>query len=592
MARPTVLLFGALGLLCACQDVGQGSPGSVSGAQAAPDVLARYAGGEISLADVDARILALPIDERPAPGTRLDVWYADLIRELVVERLLLERANQAAVAQSEDFRRSRIMMARQLAVRACLAQVTPDALRLSDEELDQAYAERLDRFQAPERRAAFHIYLRRDSGERIDDLESEMRALRERILRGESFQRVARAESDSESRHVQGSIGWVTPGELPQAFDRLVFSLDEGVPSEPMVTADGVHLFQVDDILPERRLSRREAVPLLRNELGSEKLEAAINELATEYESPSASIVTRADLERWVEAGAEQEEVLVAEDYTLSLQGLRARIRDVLAREGDGTLESLGGGVPTGFAWQFLNRQFRQELAYEHCRREALFAQEAVAAQLSAWEERALVGEMRRRLLRERVVDDRDRLELYYQSNIGQYTPPVQWNLTRMSLPLDRPQEARNRMARLEEAVDKGAVGLDALQQELGGEIETLGWSTLAQMRRISPKLAQRVSSVEEGELVAPLRARGQLELYEVTGRREFEPRPFDEVFEAVVAAYLRQYTSEVYAEVESELLDRAGFELFAERLDRLREIIPPEPEITVEQLDALLSES
>ncbi len=592
MARSIALLFGALGVLCACQDAGQGDPEAASGTPDAPDVLARYAGGEVSIADVDARILALPVDDRPAPGTRLDDWYADLIRELVVERLLLERAGRAEVAQSEGFRRSRVMMERQLAVRACLAQVAPASLRLSDEELDQAYAERLDRFQAPERRAAFHIYLRRESGEQIDDPESEMRALRERILRGESFQRVAGAESDSESRHVQGSIGWVTPGELPQAFDRLVFSLEEGVPSEPLVTADGIHLFQVDDILPERRLSRQEAVPLLRNELGSQKLEAAIEELAAKNESPLASIVTRADLDRWVEAGAEQEAVLVTEDYTLSLQDLRARLRDVLARQEDGILEGLGGGVPTDFAWQFLNRQFRQELAYQYCEREALFSGEVVAAQVSAWEERALVGEMRQRLLRERVADDRDRLELYYRSNIGQYTPPVQWNLSRLSLGLDRPQEARSRMARLEEAVDKGGVGLDALQQELGGEVEALGWTTLPQMRRISPKLAQRVSSVEEGELVAPLRARGQLELYEVTGRKELEPRPFDDVFEAVVAAYLRQYTSEVYAEVESELLDSADFELFAERLDRLREVVPPEPEITVEQLDALLSES
>ncbi|WP_376691349.1 peptidylprolyl isomerase [Wenzhouxiangella sp. EGI_FJ10409] len=591
MARSIALLFGALGLLCACQDVEQGDPEAASGAPAAPDVLARYAGGEVSLADVDARILALPADERPTPGTRLDAWYADLIRELAVERILLERASRAEVAQSEGFRRSRAMMERQLAVRACLAQVAPASLRLSDEELDQAYTERLDRFQAPERRAAFHIYLRRESGEQIDDLESEMRALRERILRGENFQRVARAESDSESRHVQGRIGWVTPGELPQAFDRLVFSLDEGVPSEPMVTADGVHMFQVDDILPERRLSRREAVPVLRNELGSEKLEAAIEELAAKNTSPSARIVSQADLEQLVEAGAEQEAVLVAEDYTLRLQDLRARLRGVLATQ-DGTLESLGDRIPMDFAWQFLNRQFRQELAYEYCGREALFSGETVAAQLSAWEERALVGEMRQRLLRERVADDRDRLELYYRSNIGQYTPPVQWNLTRLSLGLDRPQEARSRMARLEEAVDEGGVGLDALQQELGGEVEPLGWNTLPQIRQINSKLAQLVSSVKEGELVAPLRARGQLELYEVTGRKEFEPRPFEDVFEAVVAAYLRQYTSEVYAEVESELLDSAGFELFPERLDRLREVIPPEPEITVEQLDALLSGS
>ena len=48
-----------------------------------------------------------------------------------------------------------------------------------------------------------------------------MLELRERILRGENFQRLAQSESDSESRHRQGSIGWVVRGQLPQTFARV-----------------------------------------------------------------------------------------------------------------------------------------------------------------------------------------------------------------------------------------------------------------------------------------------------------------------------------------------------------------------------------
>lgn len=592
MARLIALLLGVPVLLGACQGSEEpGDPMLDAEPPVADDVLARYAGGEISIADVDARILGLPAAERLAPGNRIDAWYEGLIREIAVERLLLEQAAQLGVARNQDFRSLQTTMGRQLSVQACLAEAEPSALQVSDDELEQAYGERGDRFRAPERRAAYHIYLRRGAGERIEDLETEMRALRERILRGESFRRLAEAESDSESRHRQGSIGWVRPGQLPPALEELVFSLDEGVPSQPLATADGVHLFQVDDVLPERRLSRQEALPLLSEQLRSERLAAAIDELAAQNASPTASIAAREDLERWIETGAEQEIVLLGEGYSLSLQDLRERLRTVLARE-DGVLESLGGRVPTDVAWQFLNRLFRQELAYEYCREEALFSAESVAARLSDWQERALINEMRQRLLREQALEDREQLELYYQSNVGQYTPPVEWNLRRLSLPLDGPQEARRRMARLEAAAGDAGMSLEAVQQELGGEIETPGWTTLEQMRRISPKLAPLVSSATQGALVSPLRIRDRLHLYEVRERREFGPKPFEEVLEAVVSAYLRQYTSEIYGRVESELLERAGFELYPDRLDRLREVAAPEPGITVEQLEALLSES
>jgi len=79
--------------------------------------------------------------------------------------------------------------------------------------------------------------------------------------------------------------------------------------------------------------------------------------------------------------------------------------------------------------------------------------------------------------------------------------------------------------------------------------------------------------------------------LYQVMGKKEFEPRAFEQVRDAVISAYVRQYTSEIYARLEAELLESVGFELFPERLNQLRDPGTP-ADITVEQLDALLSES
>lgn len=591
MAR-LIAPVGVLMLLCACQDAERhASDAPATDSAPAQGVVAHFQGGEITVDDVDAVILGLPPGERPAPGADLDAWYGDLIRGLVVDRQLLETARREGLHESEAFRLRRIAIERQLAVQSCLVDHEAGGEGATSEEIEAAYEQRRSEFLAPERRSVFHVYLRRDAGESMATLMDRMIEIRDRALRGESFQRLAQSESDSETRHRQGGIGWVVRGQLPDRFEEVVFSLHEGVPSQPVVDSGGVHLFQVDDILPERQLSLNEVAGRLRAQLEAEKIAAALDEVAAKNPSPRATIVDRDTLERLVEEGAEQASVLVTDDYELSLEAFRLRLGRVLgdeAAQGD----SGTGRISNDVAWQFLNRLHRHEAAYEYCAAQGLVAQETVARQVDAWQDRALIGRMRQQLLQERVLADADRLALYYQSNIGQFTPPVQWQLERLRVPFDGAEQGEALMARLEAASVANDVGLEELQQEIGGTQESLGWLTLAQMRRINAKLPQRVAPLPEDALVAPLRVNDLLEIYRTTGRLQPDPRPFEEAKDAVAAAYLRQYTSEVYEKIEAEILGQVGFELYPERLDALREAGLSAPEITVEQLDAVLSGS
>lgn len=591
MAR-LIAPIGVLVLLCACQDAERNASDRPAADTApAQGVVARFDGGEITVDDVDAKILGLPAAERPAPGADLDAWYGDLIRQLVVDRELLESARREGLHDSDAFRLRRMAIERQLAVQSCLADYGAGLESVTSEELEAAYEERQNELLAPERRSAFHIYLRRAAGESAAALRARMNDIRDRALRGESFQRLAQSESDSETRHRQGAIGWIVRGQLPETFEEVVFSLEEGVPSQPIVDSGGVHLFQVDDILPKRQLSPNEVAGRLRTQLEAEKIAVALDEVAAMNPSPTASIVDRETLERLVKEGAEQATVLATDDYELSLEAFRRRLGRVLGDElaaGDGGT----GRISNDIAWQFINRLHRHEAAYEYCSAEGLVAQEAVARQVAAWQDRALIDRMRRQLLRERVLADTDELALYYESNIGQFTPPVQWQLERLRVPFHSAQEGETLMARLEAAAVANEVGLEDLQQEFGGTLEPLGWLTLAQMRAINAKLPRRVAPLGEGALVAPSRVNDLVEIYRTTGRLQPDPQPLEAAKDAVASAYLRQYTSEVYEEVEAEILGRVGFELYPERLDALREAGVSAPEITVEALDALLSGS
>lgn len=551
--------------------------------------MASYEGGRLTASDIDAHILRLPADDRPAPAQDLDAWYEDLVRTLVVDRELLEQARENGLAHADEFRLHRRATERRLAVGACLEEFSPELSVVTQDELEAAYAEREEAFVAPERRSVFHIYRQLEPGIQLGELKSEMQALRERILRGESFQRVAQAESDSESRHRQGGIGWIVRGQLPEEFEETIFALEAGVPSQPIVASDGIHLFKVEDVLPQRQLSRSEVAPSLRSELQAAKAVRAFDELVAANASPSVTMVDREKLDRLLEQNSGQEIVLAGKDYSLSLAELRQHLGRMPGQEQ--TRESgLSNRGSHNVIWQFLNHLYRHEVAYEYCTAEGLVAPDVIEDQLAEWERRTLTNRMRERRLRERVMADPDRLQLFYQSNIGQFTPPVQWHLKRLRIPFDTPAAGRALMKRLEMAAATEPTGLEPLQRELGGELEMLGWKTMQEMGAINSKLPQRVSPLQKGALVAPLRVNDRIELYRVGGRRQFDPTPFEQVRERVASAYLRQYTKEVYDAFESDLLERVDFELYAERLDELRDGgLPSGTEISVEELDALL---
>lgn len=591
--KRSLMLLGMMAALCGCQDSRQTDTAAPETTGTAPGegVLARFDGGTVTTADVDAHILRLPADERPAPGEDLDAWYDELIRTLVVNRRLLAEARETGLQDTNDFQLRRTAVRRQLAVQSCLADWAPESGDVSTEEIRAEYDARAEQLQAPERRSTFHIYRRFEPEQTASEAESVMFELRERILRGENFQRLAQSESDSESRHRQGSIGWIVRGQLPQAFEDLVFSLEEGVPSRPLVSADGVHLFQVDEILPARTPSLREMAPGLKAHLEAASVSEALDEIAARNTAPTVRMVDRDELDRLIEQGREEAPVLTTDDYELTLAQFRLRLGRSL---GEQTLPGSGGSgrISTDMAWAALERLLRHEKAFEQCDREERIDETAVASLMSDWEAGALTARMREQRLLDRATDNEERLKLFYQSNIGQFTPAVQWNLRRLLVTFDDAARGKALMAQMEAASAGDTPGLEALQAEMEGEIEDLGWNTLRQMGALNPKLPPLVSPVSDGALVAPLNTDQGLALFQVMARREFEPRPFEDVRGAVAEAFLRQYTSEEYDGLEREILETVRFEVFSDRLSDLRAAGRPAPEITAERLDALFEDS
>lgn len=113
-----------------------------------------------------------------------------------------------------------------------------------------------------------HILLQ--PNEVMDDaaVRDRLDQLRERILAGESFEDIARLESeDPGSAPTGGDLGWTGRGDFVPEFEEQLARLEAGEISEPFRTPFGWHLVQV--VARERRdtteeLRRRKAVDAIR----------------------------------------------------------------------------------------------------------------------------------------------------------------------------------------------------------------------------------------------------------------------------------------------------------------------------------------
>jgi len=95
---------------------------------------------------------------------------------------------------------------------------------------------------------ARHILLRTGEAASDEDVQRRLLALRERIVNGEDFANLARANSeDKVSAAKGGELGWINPGNTVPQFEEAVDKLAPGQLSEPFRTPFGWHLLEVQE---------------------------------------------------------------------------------------------------------------------------------------------------------------------------------------------------------------------------------------------------------------------------------------------------------------------------------------------------------
>jgi len=127
-------------------------------------------------------------------------------------------------------------------------RISDSAVRVSDDEIRAYYDTHKKLFERPGRaKVSILIIPRAVTAADSAAVRAHAVALRTRIVGGEKFEDVARAESaDSVSAAKGGSLGSGPKGRFVPAFETAAYALKPGEISQPVLTQFGYHIIRVD----------------------------------------------------------------------------------------------------------------------------------------------------------------------------------------------------------------------------------------------------------------------------------------------------------------------------------------------------------
>lgn len=183
----------------------------------------------------DARLFERFLASR---GTTREAYFEEVRAELALDALLEERARTQCAGDPD--------------------QEPGCRLEPTDEDVQAFYEQNRERWREGERVRASNITIRLRANaddEAVQEARQRITAIRDRIVGGEDFADVARAESESADRVRGGDRGWIVRGRRQQlvedGVEDVLFRTQVGTITEPIRTQLGFQIFKVFDRRPE-----------------------------------------------------------------------------------------------------------------------------------------------------------------------------------------------------------------------------------------------------------------------------------------------------------------------------------------------------
>jgi peptidyl-prolyl cis-trans isomerase C len=200
-------------------------------------VAAEIDGTPIYVSDVRREGVAQGLIDRGDPLVPGGALYAQLLDELIDQRLLALEAKRRGLDDTDETRR-RLAAAQERILGNILVETVVDSA-VTEDAVRKMYEEQVDLVELGDEVHARHIL--------VDTLEEARDIIRE-LNEGEDFARLALDRSKDETTRLEGGdLGYFTPDMVTSAFARAAFDTRVGQVSEPFRSEYGWHVLKVED---------------------------------------------------------------------------------------------------------------------------------------------------------------------------------------------------------------------------------------------------------------------------------------------------------------------------------------------------------
>ncbi len=522
---------------------------SVGGCSRSPEGLARVGSEVLTVADLDAYLLALPATARQVPaGREPAAWMEEKLRGLALERVL-ESSDEMAGLESSPEEAARRLWLRSTALVTALSQEIAREAAPSDEEVAEK-AEELGREYRAEPQLNFqHVFFRLDRAatpRARARLRSKAEAVAAAARAGADFPALAREHSDSADAAGGGLVVNARPSDLEEESSQALAALEEDEVSPVVETRTGLHVF---------RLLRRLAP-----------------------EPPSA---------RQLETGARQR--LLQERAVSRREELLRQLRERVEIDVETPPWQIGSWTLEVETLERLLSEGAGEAERERLRSHFLLAEEALARGLEAPEMMADLARRYRRQVLDRVFGERrrafdagiseERLRPFYDAQPSLWSDTGKDHLEIIFVPQGRDSFAAQKRAEDHVADLRAGASFAELARRISqgpeaGNGGDLGPLEPHQWARLGPAISAAVPELEVGEISDPIYCtdrvltrdprllRGGFAILRLRDRVGERQRSFEEAVDDVRRAYAADRRDELDRELQGQILEAANFEV------------------------------
>ncbi len=507
------------------------------------EILASYGDQSITVNDLSNHLKRLPAHSR-WNGSQSRQWLSSQIETLILEKKLLEKANNINLSESAEFREKVIKLEREWYssqyIKNAGVQVT-----ISHEDIENFYNEHIDEFNLPEQRTVNHLFKSIKDDKNIAKTKAEIESVKLRVLNGENFMLLAEKYSDSESRHNKGLIGTLKKGELSQSFDDLVFSLEKNKVSEIVKTKDGFHLFLITDILVEKNYSLEAAESKIKKDLYINKSLSVIKELASEIPLPdNFKIISKEELYTSKELLHPEYVVLQVGNFSMKLVQLNVELNSIKSEKGI--------LIEKDFPIQLLQEIAYKEVIYQHMLNSSITLTNQTS--LNAQKDKLLIEHIMPIEMTNHVTQHPQLINDYFNENQKRFSSSVLLNLEILQLPKNK-----NLMLFLENAISKlnnKELTFSEIASELNGKVYRTGLLDINQLKQINTKIINHAFKLNKDEYSSPFTTANNYFILKLLDKKPAQNQSLAKVKDQVIDSYIKANSAALYEKIKTEHLN------------------------------------